>query len=69
MADNRRYLAYMLRAWLEEAGDEAQDEWRFRLQNVRTGEEWGFTTLEAVMALLEQEIAPVSDERSSTSKP
>ena len=57
MAGSRRYCAYMLRGWLEAAGDDGQGTWRFRLRNVQTGEERAFASLEAVAAFLAQAFA------------
>jgi hypothetical protein len=38
------YQAYLLRCWQEEGSA-----WRFRLQDLRTGEQTGFSDLEALL--------------------
>ena len=47
MEKRSSYRAYLLRCW-----QEGKTEWRFRLQNVQTGEQTGFTNLEAMFAFL-----------------
>jgi hypothetical protein len=42
------YRAFLLRCWQEEG-----TEWRFRLQNVQTGEQRGFTDLETMLEFLQ----------------
>lgn len=41
------YQSYLIRCWQEETAG-----WRFRLQNVETGEQAGFTNLEAMLKFL-----------------
>ena len=53
-----RYRSYLLRMW--EARGERPDEppvWRFRLQEVQTGEQCAFPDLEALIAFLRAEMA------------
>jgi len=54
------HFSYLLRLWL--AGDNYQPEWRLALIDPQTGEQHGFTTLEALtvflQARLEQAINP-----------
>jgi hypothetical protein len=47
MEKRSSYQAYLVRSW-----QEAQTEWRYRLQNVQTGEKIGFTNLEEMLASL-----------------
>ena len=47
MEKQSSYQAYLLRCW-----QEGQAGWRIRLQNVQTGEQIGFTNLEAMLAFL-----------------
>jgi hypothetical protein len=51
------YQAYLLRCWQEE-----RSEWRFRLQDVQTGEQTGFTDLDSLLnylrALVEENLEP-----------
>ena len=44
------YLAFLLRLWDEEG----TVSWRFTLENVHTGEQIGFATLEKLFAFLRQ---------------
>ena len=41
------YQAFLLRCWQAEGA-----EWRFRLQNVQTGEQKGFNNLDTMLAFL-----------------
>ncbi|MDX1435892.1 MAG: hypothetical protein R3335_03715 [Anaerolineales bacterium] len=41
------YQSYLLRCWQEESS-----EWRFRLQDVQTGEQTGFTDLNELLEFL-----------------
>ena len=43
------YQAYLIRCWREEA-ETGKSVWRFRLQNVQTGEQIGFASLSALLA-------------------
>lgn len=45
------YCAYLLRCWREPTAV-----WRYRLQNVETGESWGFDSLMAATRFLAQRI-------------
>jgi hypothetical protein len=46
----RRYLAYMLRLWAVRNGDKLT--WRASLESPHTGERWGFSSLEVLLAFL-----------------
>ena len=62
MSDEARYRAYMLRGWLEEAGGgDAQDAWRFRLQDVATGQQWAFKELGGITSFLERQFDQEDD--------
>lgn len=54
MDDTRRYCAYILRGWLETAGDDRHAVWRFRLRDVQTGKERAFASLDDAAAFLQQ---------------
>jgi hypothetical protein len=47
---NENYFSYVLRIWLE-PGDEEQ--WRFSLEDTRTGKRLGFTSLEKLMRFID----------------
>ena len=47
MDDGSPYQSYLLRCWQEDG-----EKWRFRLQNVATGEQAGFSDLEAMLEFL-----------------
>ena len=58
-----RYRSYLLTFWEERDHDPATSAvWRFSLEDPRTGERRGFADLEAVMAVLEQEMGEVPSE-------
>jgi len=46
------YRAFLLTCWQEKTAVTDADTWRFRLEEPRTGEWHGFTTLEKVMAFV-----------------
>ncbi len=53
-----RYQAYLLRCWQERSRQEAQTTlWRFSLEDPHTGHRRGFTSLQAVVEALQQDIA------------
>ena len=53
-----RYRAYLLRCWQERGRQEDQPPlWRYSLEDPHTGIRHGFATLEAVFAVLQQELA------------
>jgi hypothetical protein len=45
------YWSYLFRIWREE-GDGSQ--WRFSLEDTRTGKRWGFTSLVKLMGFLDK---------------
>ena len=48
------YHSFLFRCWVERPAQAEQPAvWRFSLQNVRTGEQVGFTSVEAVLAYLQ----------------
>ena len=53
----RLYMSYLLRLW--QAEREGTLTWRASLECAHTGERWGFASLAALCAFLEQETAPV----------
>jgi hypothetical protein len=56
-----RYRSYLLTFWEERNQDPgAPAAWRFRLENPRTGEQYGFATLQGLVTALEQEITQES---------
>lgn len=65
MVDSQRYCAYLLRGWLEDGGDGMHNSWRFRLQDVQTGEARAFASLEAVTKFLVQEFDQDDEEDAS----
>lgn len=52
MNEKRHTFSFLLRVWL--AGDGSQPQWRASLENIRTGERRGFTSLEALSEFLQQ---------------
>jgi hypothetical protein len=54
MSDARRYCAYLLRGWMESQADGNPYLWRFRVQDVHTGDQWALSGKEAVVACLAQ---------------
>jgi len=52
------YRCYLLTLWEERSQDPLEPTaWRFRLEDPRTGQRHGFASLEALVAVLEQEMA------------
>ncbi len=62
------YTAYLLRLW--PADDRIGTVWRAHLENPRTGERQGFSSLTALVAFLEEEtgekVLPAGGEESDT---
>jgi hypothetical protein len=48
-----QYYSYLLRMWV--SGEKGQTEWRVQLQDARTGERLGFSSLERLFAFLEDQ--------------
>ncbi len=46
----RKYWSYILRIFLDEIGG---NQWRFSLEDTRTGKRWGFTSLVKLMGFLD----------------
>lgn len=55
MRQQKRYLSYLLRLWREEGGN--LPVWRASLESPRTGERYGFASLDALFNFLEAEVA------------
>ena len=51
--ETRRYASYLLRLWQTER--EGEQAWQASLQSSRTGEQLGFSTLDALFAFLRQQ--------------
>jgi hypothetical protein len=52
-----RYRTLLLTLWEERNEDlDVPSAWRFRLEDPRTGQRQGFSSLQALMSMLEQEI-------------
>jgi len=51
-----RYQAYILRCWAETDKDDDLAIWRFSLQNPRSGERQGYTSLTALVIALQDEL-------------
>ena len=52
------YRSYILTLWQEHSGGANEPPvWRFRLEDPRTGQRRGFADLEALVAVLEEEMA------------
>jgi hypothetical protein len=49
-----RYYSYLLRLWLP--GDEGEVSWRASLDDPRTGERLGFSSLEALFIYLQEQV-------------
>jgi hypothetical protein len=63
-----RYRCYLLTLWEERSPDPLEPvAWRFRLEDPRTGQRHGFASLDALVAVLEQETA-AEDEYSSEAR-
>ena len=60
--DNLNYLSYLLRLW--QTNDKERDEarWRASLKDVGTGEQKGFTSLEALFDFLRKQAGVESDQ-------
>jgi hypothetical protein len=50
---NCRYFSYLLRIWL--AGDGSRSQWRASLEDTRSGERKGFSSLEALFDYLRRQ--------------
>ena len=60
-----RYRTFLLTVWEERYEDpNLPSAWRFRLEDPRTGQRQGLANLEALMAMIEQEIGDSDDEPS-----
>lgn len=53
-AEPPRYLAYLLRLW--RTGSEGEPAWRASLESASSGERRGFSSLEALLAFLEEQM-------------
>ena len=61
--DPPRYRSYILTFWEERGQDpSAPVVWRFRLEDVRTGQRQGFASLEALVVFLRKELISIWDE-------
>ena len=58
-----RYLAYMLRLWQVES--EGGAVWRASLEDARTGERRGFSSLDALVAWLRKETGCAGEDAAS----
>jgi hypothetical protein len=56
------YRAFLLTCWQEETAGADSHMWRFRLEEPRTGEQRGFTTLEEVMAFVQSNLIAAKDD-------
>lgn len=56
MTATRRYCTFILRGWVEGVKAD-QSTWRFRIHDVQTDTEHGFTSLEAMVAYLQTALA------------
>ncbi|MEM7133272.1 MAG: hypothetical protein AAF702_43640 [Chloroflexota bacterium] len=54
---NRNYRIFLLTCWLEEEDDDCPANWRFRLEEPRSGLRRGCVGIERLVALLNDEIA------------
>jgi hypothetical protein len=59
----RRYTSYLLRLW--SVGDKGDLVWWASLESSRTGERWGFASLDELFAFLRQQTAGASDSSAS----
>ncbi len=56
------YHAFLLRCWQERSQfNDVPAVWRFSLENPQTGDRFGFTTLDAVIAALQDSLANDED--------
>ena len=56
-SDKPHYRAYMLRLWDEQTRPDLPGDWRFSLEDARSGYRLGFSSLEAMIDYLQNEIA------------
>lgn len=59
MDDRSSYQAYLLRCWQEEGTG-----WRFRLQDVQTGKQMGFTNVKKMLVYLRGVFEEDDDDRA-----
>jgi len=59
--EGRRYISYLLRLW-QVQGQEGLV-WRASLEHASTGERRGFASLAELLAFLEEETAPVDEDK------
>ena len=60
--DSRKYYAYLLRFWQENADDEVGREgWRFSLEDPRTRARHGFSDFESLLAFLRTQFEGASN--------
>ena len=50
------YCTYIIRGWSDQEVGAETPTWRFRLQDVESGSERGFATVEALLAFLKNEL-------------
>ena len=53
-----KYHSYLLRLWQEGTGRES--DWRFVVVNLIEGQQWGFASLERMLAFLEEQVNDLS---------
>jgi hypothetical protein len=53
-----KYHSYLLRLWQEDTGSKPR--WRFVVVNLIEGQQWGFASLERMVAFLEEQVDSLS---------
>ncbi len=66
MVEKQHYLSFLLRVW--QAGDGGQPQWYASLEDTRTGERTGFSSLEALFEYVKQQTRPESGQKEALQK-
>lgn len=64
----RRYQIYLLRCWAEPGQTPAGSNWRFSLEDPRTGRRHGFASLEALVVALQRDLSVTGEAADEVEK-